>query len=328
MQTQPYPAVETLGAPDPGAERRGVDPSGRTVRDAIAYVRVHMRESTEPPPRELGRARFLWGLAQPLLGMRIMLRDRTMLGDALFPVFTIAMVCVIAGYAASEGIAGSLSSMWTGIVAFFAAFIALAPVPPFLFARHYARMAARARGMLDLGPREPWLEPISVSLWKTIAQSIIIAIGVLPITLVLSLLLIGAPMALAVQGVWTLHWMVVEGLDNGRTLAPGETVEQVSRVEDELRHDPWYHRWLHHVTNKKVVTLLSPVRMLAEVVRALGRPWSFETRIVESDRALCMGFGLGVVALLAVPGLNLFFRPALVIGAAHLRGRLEGERAP
>ena len=319
MQTHPYPAVGTLGSPDP---------SGTTVREAIAYVRVHMRESTEPPPRELGRARFLWGLAQPLLGMRIMLRDRTMLGDALFPVFTIAMLCVIAGFAASDEIAASgFTSVWTGIVAFFAAFIALAPVPPFLFARHYARMAARARCMLDLGPREPWLEPISVSLWKTIAQSIIIAIGVLPITLVLSLLLIGAPMALAVQAVWTLHWMVVEGLDNGRTLAQGDTVEQVSRAEAELRHDPWYHRWVNHVKNKKVLTLLSPVRMLAEVVRALGRPWSFETRIVESDRALCMGFGLGVVALLAVPGLNLFFRPALVIGAAHLRGRLEGERA-
>ncbi len=317
MQTQPYPAVDRLG---------GADPSGTTARDAIAYVRAHMRESSAPPVREHRRARFLWGLAQPLLGMRIMLHDRTMLGDALFPVFTIAMVCVIAGYAASEEIAGSLSSVWTGIVAFFAAFIALAPVPPFLFARHYARMAARARGLLDLGPRDPWLEPIGVSLWKTIAQSVIIAIGVVPITLVLGLLVIGAPFALAVQGAWTLHWMVVEALDNGRSLAPGDTVEQVTRAEEALRHDPWYHRWTHHVTNKTAATLLTPVRMLTEVIRGLGRPWSFETRIVESDRALCMGFGLGVVALLAVPGLNLFFRPALVIGAAHLRGRLEQER--
>ena len=97
-----------------------------------------------------------------------------MLGDALFPVFTIAVLCVIAGFAASNEMRGSgMASVWTGIVAFFAAFIALAPVPPFLFARHYARMAARARGLLDLGPREPWLEPIGVSLWKTIAQAII-----------------------------------------------------------------------------------------------------------------------------------------------------------
>lgn len=316
MQTQPYPALGTAGA---------VDPSGTTVRDAIAYVRAHMHESTEPPARAHRRARFLWGLAQPLLGMRVMLHDKTMLGDALLPVFTIAMLCVIAGFAAGEGIDGRWTSTWTGIVAFFAAFIALAPVPPFLFARHYARMAARARGMFGLGPRDPWLEPIGVSLWKTIAQSIIIAVGVFPITLVLGLLVVGAPIALAVQGTWTLHWMVVEALDNGRSLEPGDTVEQVSRVEDALRHDPWYHRWVHHVTHKTASTLLAPMRMLAEVIRALGRPWSFETRIVESDRALCMGFGLGVVALLAVPGLNLFFRPALVIGAAHLRGRLEGE---
>ena len=71
--------------------------------------------------------------------------------------------------------------------------------------------------------------------------------------------------------------------------------------------------------------LLTPLRMFAEVVRALGRPWSFEIRVIEHERALCSGFGIGVVLLLAVPGLNLFFRPALVIGAAHLRGRLERE---
>lgn len=93
-----------------------------------------------------------------------------------------------------------------------------------------------------------------------------------------------------------------------------------------LRHDPWFHRWLDRVRNKPAAKLLAPIRMLAEVVRALGRSWSAEIRIVEREHALCGGFDLGVVALLAIPGLNLFFRPALVIGAAHLRGQLE--RAP
>jgi hypothetical protein len=316
MQTQPYPAIGAVVA----------DPSGTTVRDAIAYVRGHMREPSPPPGIVHGRARFLWGLAQPLLGMRVMLRDRTMLGDALFPVFTVAGFCVLGALAAVGRVEGDrITEIWTGIAAFFAAFFALAPIPPFLFTNHYARMAARARGLLELGPREPWLEPISVSLWKTIAQAIIIAIGVLPITIVLGLLVVGAPLAVFVQGVWTLHWMVVEGLDNGRTLAPGETVAEITRVEAALRHDPWYHRWFDLVTHKTAAKLLAPLRMLAEVVRALGRSWSLETRVVEHERALCSGFGLGVVALLAIPGLNLFFRPALVIGAAHLRGQLERE---
>jgi hypothetical protein len=316
MQTQPYPAVGAATA----------DPSGKTIQDAIAFVRLHAREPSEPPSIVHERARFLWGLAQPLLGMRIMLRDRTLLGDALFPVFTIAGFCVLAAFAAAEKVdGGSLTSFWTAIVAFFATFIALAPIPPFLFARHYARMAARARGLLDLGPREPWLEPISMSLWKTIAQAIIIAIGVAPITILLGMLVIGAPLALMVQGGWTLHWMVVEGLDNGRTLAPGETVEEITRTEEALRHDPWYYRWFALVTHKTVLKLLTPLRMVLEVVRALGRPWSHEIRLVEHERALSVGFGIGVVALIAVPGLNLFFRPALVIGAAHMRGRLERE---
>jgi hypothetical protein len=316
MQTQPYPAVGAVAT----------DPSGTTIKDAIAYVRVHFRQPSAPPAIVHGRARFLWGLAQPLLGMRVMLRDRTLLGDALFPVITVAAFCMLGAFAAAERAEGDgLSSTWTGVVAFFAAFIALAPLPPFLFSRHYARMAARARGMLELGPREPWLEPVSMSLWKTIAQAIIIAIGVAPITILLGLLVIGAPLALMVQGVWTLHWMVVEGLDNGRTLAPGETVAEITRTEDALRHDPWYHRWFDLVTHKTVAKLLGPLRMFAEVVRALGRPWSHEIRLVEHERALCSGFGLGVVTLLAIPGLNLFFRPALVIGAAHMRGRLERE---
>jgi hypothetical protein len=316
MQTQPYPAI--------GATVN--DPSGTTVTDAIAYVRAHVRHATPPPSLAHGRARFLWGLAQPLLGMRIMLRDRTMLGDALFPVFTVAVFCVLAAFTAAGNVEGDqLTRTWTGIGAFFATFFALAPLPPFLFARHYARMAARARGMLELGPREPWLEPIPVSLWKTIAQAIIIAIGVAPITILLGMLVIGAPLALVVQGLWTLHWMVVEGLDNGRTLAPGETVAQVTRLEEALRHDPWYHRCFDRVTHETVAKLLTPLRMFAEVIRALGRPWSHEIRVIEHERALCSGFGLGVVALLAVPGLNLFFRPALVIGAAHMRGRLERE---
>ncbi|HET6582141.1 MAG TPA: hypothetical protein VFG69_01815 [Nannocystaceae bacterium] len=313
MQTQPYPAVGAVVS----------DPSGTTLRDAIAYVTGQMREPAAPPAIDHRRARFLWGLAQPLLGMRVMLRDRTMLGEALVPVFAVALLCTIGAIAsATANESDPIRRIGVGIVWFFATFITLAPVPPFLFARHYARMAARARGLLGLGPRDPWLEPIAVSLGKTIAQSIVIAIGLAPITIVLSLVPYAAPLVLLVQGLWTLHWMVVEGLDNGRSLAPGDSVDRVTREEAALRHDPWFHRWLDRVP-PRAAKWLAPVRMIAEIVRALGSSWSPEIRIVERDHALAGGFGLGVVALLAVPGLNLFFRPALVIGAAHLRGRLE-----
>jgi hypothetical protein len=316
MQTQPYPAV-------PAAVP---DPAGGGWRDAIAFVRTNVLEPGPPPAVHHVRARFLWGLAQPLLGMRVILRDRQMLGDALFPVVTVAAFCAIGAWiAADEFDGGRLSSLWAGIVAFFAGFIALAPVPPFLFARHYARMAARARALLELDPRDPWLEPIGVSLWKTIAQSLVIALGGIPFLILLAVPLAGTVLVVPAQGLWTLHWMVVEGLDNGRTLVPGTTVEQVTRAEEALRHDPWFHRWLDRIPSSKIVKLLAPLRMLLEIVRALGRPWSHETRLVEEQRAIASGFGIGVVALLAIPGLNLFFRPALVVGAAHLRGQIERE---
>lgn len=323
---------------DPTAADRGrterygalpVDPAGTGWREAWAYVKSQSRAPTPIPAAIHPHARFLWGLAQPLLGMRVMLRDKTLLGEALLPVGVLVVICfwaaLIVGPRTGEENFGPVIA---SIVLFAATFISLAPVPPFVFARHYARMAARARSVLGLGPREAWLEPISMSLGKSIAQMIIIAIGVAPVTIVIGILPLGAFVtagALLVQATWTLHWMVVEALDNGRTLAPGETVEQVTRVEAALRHDPWFHRWIHHVHHKMLVVVATPFRMVAEIVRALGRSWSHEVRIVERDRVLTGGFALGVVVLLSIPGLNLFFRPALVIGAAHLRGQLERE---
>jgi hypothetical protein len=301
------------------------DPSGPGWREAIAFIRAQSLGPTPMPGAFHPRARFLWGLAQPLMGMRVMLRDRTLLAQALLPVGVLVILCFWGALFAGPHIE-SIGGFWTAVVWFSATFISLAPVPPFLFARHYARMAARSRTLLGLGPRDPYLEPISMSLGKTIAQMIIIAIGVAPVTVVIGVLPFGPPvavLALLVQGVWTLHWMVVEALDNGRTLTPGDTVERVARAEAELRHDPWFHRWVHHVRHKTLALLATPFRVVAEIVRALGRSWSHEIRIVEGERVLTSGFALGVVVLLAVPGLNLFFRPALVIGAAHLRGRLE-----
>ena len=70
-------------------------------------------------------------------------------------------------------------------------------------------------------------------------------------------------------------------------------------------------------------SVLTPWRMLGEVMESMTRSWHRELRLVEADPHLAFGFGLGTVVLLAVPGLNLLFRPALVIAAVHVRTRLE-----
>ncbi len=289
------------------------------------------------PPRHDRRSRFWYGARQPLLGMRLLLRDTDMLGSALAPVLFVALVCAVIASVSTEAIhdaawwsLGNTTLTWFGtfVVAFFTTFAALAPVPPFIFARHYARMAARARNRLGLGPRTPYLKPIGQAVGESVAQTIVIAIGIAPLTLALALLPgVGPVAAFIAQLMWTMHWMVIEAFDNGRSLGPGETVESVLAAEQAHPHQPWFARAVHGVQHPRVRPWLAPVRMFVEVLETLVRGWAPEVRMVERDPALCAGFGFGVFALLAIPGINLLFRPALIIAASHLRGQLELEDA-
>jgi hypothetical protein len=293
-----------------------VPPGARArLRDGWAYVRLHSGAPLAPPPSHERWMRALWGFAQPLLGIRFLLRDRSLLGEAIAPVFAVAAICAVAawGKAADDGALAV-------VVAFAVAFAALAPIPPFIFARMYARLAARARGELGFDPRAPYLKPISRSVGESVAMVITIAIGVAPGTIALGLVPgMGVALAFALQAPWTLHWMVVEALDNGRALAPGESVEG----KDEAREHAWWQRLLDVPHIKVLHVVLTPWRMIGEIVEAMTRSWRRELRLVEADPHMALGFGVGTVVLLAVPGLNLLFRPALVIAAAHVRARLE-----
>jgi len=293
-------------------------------------------ESPSPlPPAEDQRRRFWYGLGQPLLGMRLLLRDMDMLSSALVPVVFVAVVCAITAAASLRVIDSSawwvfdnvtLTHTLAFVIAFFTTFAVLAPLPPFLFARHYARMAARSRDRLDLGPRNPYLKPISQSIGETLAQTVVIAIGFAPVTLLLAIIPgFGPVLAFLAQLGWTMQWMVIESLDNGRTLAPDESVEQVLAAERTHPHKPWFARALDRITHPKVQWFMKPLRGFVEVMESLVRGWGPELRMVERDRSLALGFGVGVFVLLVIPGINLLFRPALVIAAAHLRGQLELE---
>ncbi|MFO0632073.1 MAG: hypothetical protein U0168_04405 [Nannocystaceae bacterium] len=295
--------------------------------------------ATPPPSRDDARARFVYGLQQPLLGVRLLLRDRDLLGLALAPAALLAIVCAIAAAGSMEVRAAHGPSWWSlglaglegsamCVIAFFTTVAALAPVPPFLFARHYARLAARARNALGLGPRIPWLKSLSQSIGETVAQVVVLTFGLLPLTLPLALLgATGALVAFVAQLLWTMHWIVVESLDNGRTLAPGEDVAEVTKAELAVADTPWFARPIHGVRHERARRWLAPVRGFTEIMESLVRGWSPELRLVERESALSAGFGLGAFVLLAIPGVNLLFRPALVVAAAHLRGQLEREHA-
>ena len=69
--------------------------------------------------------------------------------------------------------------------------------------------------------------------------------------------------------------------------------------------------------------LLLPFRLWTSLIVALSRRWRGEVLIVETRPVLCTGFALGAWLLLLIPGLNLLFRPALVVAAAHVLGHIE-----
>ncbi|HWB82288.1 MAG TPA: hypothetical protein VG755_45300, partial [Nannocystaceae bacterium] len=164
-------------------------------REIWQRLRWYTHPGVPLPPAEVKWARFHYGLAQPLLGMRTILRDRGMIGNALAPVIVVLIVCTI--FAANvvdeidaedrlEFLAGHDLPTWLAfIVVFFVAFASIAPVPPMFFARQYARLAARARTHLGYEPHQPYLKRFRQSVAETVVQTLVIAIGIAPITIVI-----------------------------------------------------------------------------------------------------------------------------------------------
>jgi uncharacterized protein involved in cysteine biosynthesis len=76
------------------------------------------------------------------------------------------------------------------------------------------------------------------------------------------------------------------------------------------------------------VVVLVPLRMLSEVITTLARPWRLEVDLTEREPWISVGFGLGAAVMLAVPGLNLLLRPAVVVAGVHLRHHLLPDEAP
>ncbi|HEX9102861.1 MAG TPA: hypothetical protein VF997_11690, partial [Polyangia bacterium] len=121
--------------------------------------------------------------------------------------------------------------------------------------------------------------------------------------------------------VWALHWIVVDAFDAARVLQPGQTLADLDALADKERQ-PWFVRLLAQGESVPVVG-----RVLVKFARwcdKLARPWREEIALVEEQPSLMIGFALSTAALVATPVLNLLFRPIVLIGAAHVLGRLEG----
>lgn len=303
-------------------------------REAAAFMARVRHHAHAPGPVPEGRVEQLaYGLALPFLGLRVMLRDPELRSDAILPAACLLAWCALAAsFASATGPIDALPLVgpvagW--LLRFFAAMIALAPIPSIVFVRHYARMAAKARNTLGLGPRAPYQRGLGAAFKEAVLKVSAIALGILPLVLLGELLpAVGKAIVGIVGAVWTLHWIAVEALDGARTLAPGDTVKASELREAAAARTVWFGRIYKVEVGGQWAPLLAPVRAFGRLVAWLGRSWSGELEVLEGRPPLAVGFALGVGVLLGIPGLNLLLRPAVTIAAANLLGQLERAEQP
>lgn len=266
----------------------------------------------EPGPLPSGAlARFGFGLAQPLLGLRVVVRERELLRAAATPVLLFAGFCALVAVGSEPDLAGRLSVFVTTLISF-------APAPVVLFGKTYRRLAAAARVPLGLSPRTADTPTLWRALGDAIRQALLLALGLVPLWLAFEVLEAFWPagagvcvwLAWALSGFWALHWIVVEALDNGHTV---DAAAAPVAAEPDAYPDPWFVQAYQRPT----------LRSFARLLRWLSRPWRRELEVVARHPELALGFGLGVAALIAVPFVALLFRPAAVVAAVHLLGRVD-----
>jgi hypothetical protein len=287
-------------------------PVKRYAREIAASVPRYARASAELPSRSAHHLGFAYGAVQPLVGLALLARDRRALRLALVPVAGLAVVCLSFG----------LFTPTHFLSTFYRSFALLAPLPSVLFAKRYARLAAHAHDRFELGPCHPRLEGLYRSCKKALKQFLLVSLLVSPLllcTVGLLGLMPGGQKLLSVLGaLWALHWIIVEAFDDARVLAPGETLADAD-AQAARAAPPWFVRVAGRLQR----------RPLGFIVRGLTRwgdrtsvEWREEIAIVEQHPAVAVGFGTATAALLAIPVLNLFFRPIIIVGAVHLLGQL------
>ncbi len=270
---------------------------------------------TAPPSAHADRV--VYGFMQPLLGARLLFRDRDLMRAALLPTAVVAAFCVLVAIVAP-------SSYRPGAMVrrFYQTFAFLAPLPSLFLAKYYARMAVLARHKLGFSQALPCYEPLRRAVWRTVGQTLLVAVGLIPVTMVLMLVpLVGRLAINALGAMWALHWIVVDAFDSTRTLAPGQTLADLDALSLAAPR-PWFVRLLEAAA-ARLPFGGGLLRWFAGRCDRLARPFREEIALVEAHPSLMVGFALSTAALLATPVLQLLFRPIVLIGAAHVNGRLE-----
>lgn len=285
-----------------------------TANSRFAAVRDHVMPR---PPPTASFDRVVYGLTQPLLGARMLATHRPLLEAALVPAALLAAFCAVAALLGHGG--GFLHRFYT-------TFAVLAPLPSIVMAGHYARLAAQARHAFGFSRAVPCIEPLRRILVRAVKQAVLIALALAPITALLHLVPgIGWLLVQIAAAVWALHWVVVEAFDAARVLHPGQTLAELDAAAQRVP-PPWFVRGLFHAADRAPIGN-GLIRRFARACDRLALPWREEIALVEAHPALMAGFALSTAVALALPILNLAFRPIVIIGACHVLGQLEAAGA-
>ena len=307
--------------PEPGKPAQLKETLRRGVRFFFSRL-LRYSDGVQPPPlKSEALERAAYGAAQPLLGLRVLLKDPDLLVEALKPGAWLAAACGV--YASVKTGSAVFSLEW--IKVFDTAFAVLAPVPSVLFANHYARFAALARWRMGFGAVGPRELPLLENLRRLVMQAVLLAVAIAPLLGLTKPLPFGEYLAAAIAAVWGLHWVVIDAFDDASVLQPGQTVKDLER-EAEHKPSPWFVRavrWAQKQTPERFGRIRGLLRRFGDFIDWLAKPWREEIALAESSPRLLVGFALSTAALLATPVLNLLFRPIIIAGATHLLGHLE-----
>ena len=292
----------------------------RLSSDAWSHFIGYLRDSRSLPSKEREFDRFLYGLAQPLIGARFLLRDSQLLKSALYPALLLGLFC------ATISLMGAHGSVDHFVKRFYRIFVALAPVPSVIFARHYARFAANAHRKLGFGDCAPRIEGLRTVIRRAVYQAVLIALAAAPALVLLRIVpFIGKRLAWFAAGIWALHWVVIDAFDDARILKGGETLEE-AEFKDRSAPLAWFVRVFYRICNHLPAGLRRLAGGFTRLCDRFSLPWREELSIAENQPWLAIGFGLMTAALLATPLLNLLFRPIVIVSSVHLLGHVNRER--
>jgi hypothetical protein len=239
--------------------------------------------------------------------MRLLFEQRELLRRAIGPVLGFLGVCVL--------VASSDEDLpWYAV--YYLTVISAAPLSPVVFSRHYARLASVARRHVELPPSEPYLRSGRQIVGEAFVQLLVVGVGIAPLAgLVAMVPLLGSIGAALLGYLWALHWVVVEALDAAKCTSEHE------REHLHADHLPWFAQPIRWQTRGLQRVLSWPLRRWSALLRRMSLRWRSEIALIERHPTMALGFGLGSAVLLAIPLLNLVFRPAIVIAATHVWAR-------